>query len=164
VAQPDRGEHGEPGEDGDDEQVLGEAQPRLRADDWDVEVAVEQGAVALDDGRGEDDEPPEDREVREARDAPLEQLALAEHLDGDRAQAGAEAAGPVRFGGLAGAGDPVEGPHAPAGEGERRRRHGQAEHQSQEHHRSSVRSSSVTGRARCGGKSGLPRCPSWSGP
>ncbi len=50
-------------------------------DDRDVEVAVEQAAVGLDDGEEEDGEAPEGEGVGHAGDGPLEQLLLPAHLD-----------------------------------------------------------------------------------
>ena len=46
------------------------------------EVGVEQRAVGLEDREAQDDEAPEREEVRDPGDRPLQQLALAEHLDG----------------------------------------------------------------------------------
>ena len=48
----------------------------------DVEVLVEEVAVGLDDGEQQDGEAPHGEEVGQAGDRPLQELALAGHLDG----------------------------------------------------------------------------------
>ena len=128
--QPDHREHDQPGEHRDDEQVFEEPEPRLGTDEREVEVALEQCAEALHDRRAEDDEAPEDGEVRGPGYRPLQQLALPEHLGRHGPQPGAHVGGPARFGRLPGAGQPVEHEDTPAGHHERRHRDGQTEHES----------------------------------
>jgi hypothetical protein len=86
-------------------------------DDRDRERPAEQGAVRLDQGQEEDDEAPEDQEVRDSRHRPAEQLALPEDLGELRlrtpARMLAERGDPLRRR-LAGPGQPVEPPQPPA--------------------------------------------------
>ena len=64
------------------EEVLDEADPVPRPDERDVEVLVEEEAVGLDDREQQDGEAPHGEEVGQARDRPLQELALAGDLDG----------------------------------------------------------------------------------
>ena len=81
VLQAQDREHDDADEDEDAEEILEEPDDRPGADDRHGEVGDEQGAVGLEDGEAEDEEAPEGEHVREARNRPLEQLLLPEHLD-----------------------------------------------------------------------------------
>ena len=59
------------------EEVLDEPDERGVPDERDVEVALEETAVGLDDGEQQDGEAPEGEEVGQAGHGPLEQLASA---------------------------------------------------------------------------------------
>ena len=69
-----------PASDAEGDEVLQEAQRVPPADDRDVEIVLEQGAVGLDVDRAEDEEAPHGEEVRQPGDRPFQQPALAEHL------------------------------------------------------------------------------------
>ena len=78
---PDCGEDDERGEDGHGEEVLDERDPCPLVDDRDRQIGVDDRQVGLEDGEAEDDEAPEREEVGDPWDGPLQQLALAQHLD-----------------------------------------------------------------------------------
>jgi hypothetical protein len=132
VCEPQDGEDDQREQYGDGEEVLEEAERPPAADQRDVEVALEDRPVRLDDRQEQDHEAPEREEVRRAGDRPLQQAALAEDLGGLRPQPAAELVG-TAVDGLAGADQAHEPPHPPAGERERDDRHQQADHQSQGH-------------------------------
>ena len=50
-------------------------------DHWDCKVTSKEGSVGFDDREQQDRESPHGEEVRQARDRPLQQLALAGDLD-----------------------------------------------------------------------------------
>jgi hypothetical protein len=133
VPQPDARERDDAEQRQEGEQVLGEAQPAGRADQRDVEVALEQRAVALDQGQAEHQEAPERERVGQARYRPLEQLGLAQHLDQLRPHPGRYAPGAVRVGGLPAAHHPVQRQRPAPGEPERDSGHRQAEHHANHH-------------------------------
>ena len=64
------------------EEVLNEADPVPGPDPGNVEVLVEEVAVGLDDREQQDGEAPHGEEVGQAGNRPLQELALAGHLDG----------------------------------------------------------------------------------
>ena len=81
VPEPDHREHAERDQREHRDRVLQEPEHRPAADQRDVEVRHEQRAVGLEVDRDQDHERPEREEVRQAGHRPLQQLALAEHLD-----------------------------------------------------------------------------------
>jgi hypothetical protein len=96
------------------------------------EVAVEQVAPRFDDGEGQDQEAPHGEEVGNAGYRPLEQLALAGDLGDLGVEPTAEFLDPTADR-LAGADQPVEPQHAPAGDGQADSGDHQADDESQNH-------------------------------
>ena len=80
VLQPDDGEDDQGDQDHDGEEVLDEADPVPLADTGEVEGHLEEVPVGLHDGQQQDGEAPHGEEVGQARNGPLQQLALAGHL------------------------------------------------------------------------------------
>jgi hypothetical protein len=64
-----------------DEQVLERPERSPLSDQRDVEVVGEDGSEGFYDGRKQHDEAPEDEEVHDARQGPLQELALPEDDD-----------------------------------------------------------------------------------
>ena len=81
VREPDDREDPDPDQHEHREQVLSEAHHRPGADDRDVEVSDEERPVGLQDRQHQDQEAPEREHVRHAGHRPLQQLALAQHLE-----------------------------------------------------------------------------------
>ena len=142
-AQPDDREGDDPEQHGDAEEVLQEAQRPALADQRDVEVDVEDGAVRLDDREREDEEAPEHEEVRQARDAPLQQPLLAEDLGDLTDEPPRPADEPARRG-LAG-GDHAEEEEDPPTR-DRQRHDGDQQPADQPHEHVGLHSTSWTGR------------------
>ena len=96
VAQPDDQEDHDADEHQQDEQVLEEPDDRPRSDEREREPVDEQFEDGLDDGQAQDQEAAEHEDVRDAGDAPLEQLLLPQHLGDLGLEPGGGLAGAVR--------------------------------------------------------------------
>src|SRR5262249_22325408 len=94
---------------------------------------LEQRAKSLQDRRTENQESPKHGEVGDARNTPLEQLALAQHLGGNRLRARAEVTLAVGLDGLAGHREPVERKRAPTSQREGRHRDRETDDKSPDH-------------------------------
>src|SRR5439155_5538688 len=139
VPQPDPREREDPEERQHDEQVLDEPEPRHLPDDRDVEVALEQRAVPLDEGQAEHQEAPEGEGVRESGYRPREKLALGEHLGRLRADPRTGTGRAARLGRLPRAAEPDQQQRPPPGEPERDGRHRQPQDHPQDHGRQPLR-------------------------
>ena len=115
VPEADHREDQDADEDQDREQVLEEAHDRPGADDRERETGEEQLTERLDDREGQDQEPEEHEHVGDARNAPLEQLLLAEHLGGLDLHAGADLVGAALCR-LPGSDQPLQEPRALEGQ------------------------------------------------
>ncbi|CAB4930355.1 unannotated protein [freshwater metagenome] len=115
VLQAQDREHDDADEDEDAEEILEESDDRPRADDRHGEVGDEQRSVRLEDRETQHEEAPECEHVREARDRPLEEFLLAEHLDGLGLNALGRVLCPARSR-LAGAGEGEQEPPSLPGE------------------------------------------------